>query len=224
MNFGNRLVEARNQAGLSQKRLAEILEITPSRLNYWEKNKREPDVSMIKKIATTLHVSADYLIGNEVQKVPLSFEMSPAEQEHIKKYHTLDRYGKEMVDSILDREFDYCHPWSGCSKAITQIGKTIDYVIKHHDDRHIHYRIVDAMYDTARRAGVDKETVQAKFTRNMGYGTIANLKTSLDDYLRGKNDNLENELRAIGSKQKEPDRTAIENLIVRLRAYRKNHS
>ena len=47
--FGKRLVSARNKLNLSQKDLAEKLGITPTRLNYYEKDKREPDISMIKK-------------------------------------------------------------------------------------------------------------------------------------------------------------------------------
>ncbi len=61
--FRDRLVEARLNKNLTQKRLAELLEVTPTRLNYWEKGKREPDVAMIKKISGALNVSADYLMG-----------------------------------------------------------------------------------------------------------------------------------------------------------------
>ena len=50
MEFGDRLVKAREKKGLNQKELAQLLGITPTRLNYWEKNKREPDVFMIKKL------------------------------------------------------------------------------------------------------------------------------------------------------------------------------
>lgn len=80
MTFGERLVKAREQANLKQNQLAELLGITPSRLNYWEKDKREPDVLMLKKIAQNLNVSADYLIGNISNE-----EYSFAEQSLIKK-------------------------------------------------------------------------------------------------------------------------------------------
>ena len=38
--LGKRLVKIRKEKGLTQKRLAELLDITPTRLNYWEKDKR----------------------------------------------------------------------------------------------------------------------------------------------------------------------------------------
>ena len=40
-----------------------MLDITPTRLNYWEKDKREPDISMIKKISEVLQIDPNFLIG-----------------------------------------------------------------------------------------------------------------------------------------------------------------
>lgn len=61
--LGKRLVKIRKEKGLTQKRLAELLDITPTRLNYWEKDKREPDISMIKKISEVLQIDPNFLIG-----------------------------------------------------------------------------------------------------------------------------------------------------------------
>lgn len=64
MTFGNRLAECMKKAGYNQKQLAEAIGVTPVRLNYWIKDKRQPDIAWIKKLASVLNVSADYLIGN----------------------------------------------------------------------------------------------------------------------------------------------------------------
>ena len=65
MTFGEKIVRRRNELSLSQKELASRLGISPTRLNYWEKDKREPDVGMIKALSKALHLPADILIGNE---------------------------------------------------------------------------------------------------------------------------------------------------------------
>ena len=65
MTFGERLVYYRTKKDLTQKALAEILGITPTRLNYWEKDKREPDVEMVRHLSEALGVSADILIGRK---------------------------------------------------------------------------------------------------------------------------------------------------------------
>lgn len=79
MTFGERIVFYRGKKKINQKQLAQILGITPTRLNYWEKDKRQPDVSMIKAISDALEVSPDILIGN-----------APDESEQIKKSPELE--------------------------------------------------------------------------------------------------------------------------------------
>ena len=64
MTFGERIVFYRGKKNINQKQLAQMLGITPTRLNYWEKDKRQPDVAMIKAISEALDVSPDILIGN----------------------------------------------------------------------------------------------------------------------------------------------------------------
>lgn len=64
-SFAERLINAREKKNLTQKQLAEKLGITPTRLNYWEKGKREPNIEMIGKLAESLDVSPDSLMGWE---------------------------------------------------------------------------------------------------------------------------------------------------------------
>lgn len=64
MTFGERLSKCIKDAGYTQKQLADMIGITPVRLNYWIKDKRQPDIPMIKGLASALNVSSDYLIGN----------------------------------------------------------------------------------------------------------------------------------------------------------------
>ena len=106
MTFGNRLKQARENKGYNQKQFAERLGVTPTRLNYWEKDKREPDVAIIKQIAQILEVSSDWLIGNNLINVDITF--SANEKQHIKKYRSLDLYGQKAVDNLMDIELERC--------------------------------------------------------------------------------------------------------------------
>lgn len=117
MTFGNRLKQAREEKGYNQKQFAEQLGITATRLNYWEKDKREPDVALIKKISEALNISSDWLIGNEFDL--LEFAISEHEKKYIKKYRTLDRYGKKAVDDLLENEYKRCTEVSDEPKVIT---------------------------------------------------------------------------------------------------------
>ena len=66
--FGQRLVDAREKKGYNQKQFAELLNITPTRLNYWEKDKREPDFFMFSKIVELLDTDANQLLGLNFNK------------------------------------------------------------------------------------------------------------------------------------------------------------
>lgn len=99
MTFGEKIVSSRNALGLTQKELAARLGITATRLNYWEKDKRQPDVLMIQTIAEALGVSADYLIGNK--KAPGS---TPEAMKVAREYEALDEWGKRVVDDVIADE------------------------------------------------------------------------------------------------------------------------
>ena len=102
MTFGERLVQARKKIGLNQKQLAEKINITPTRLNYWEKDKRQPDVKMIQKLAKALNTTGDELIGIELDHKNI---ITSDEIDKIKKYRALDEHGKKIVDFNLDEEY-----------------------------------------------------------------------------------------------------------------------
>jgi transcriptional regulator with XRE-family HTH domain len=81
--FGSRLVKLREKKGLNQRQLAEILNITPTRLNYWEKDKREPDFFMFSKIVQVLNADANELLGlNQIN----NFHVSAVEKKLLNAY------------------------------------------------------------------------------------------------------------------------------------------
>lgn len=81
--FGKRLVYARNKKEYSQKQLAELMGITPTRLNYWEKDKREPDILMLKKLSEILEVDSDFLIGNWPDDFYEDYQNARSDQERL---------------------------------------------------------------------------------------------------------------------------------------------
>lgn len=84
MTFGERLVFYRSRKNMSQKSLAESLGITPTALNYWEKDKREPSIATVKQLAEILDVSANILIGLEEEEIKKSPAPEGAEDEIVK--------------------------------------------------------------------------------------------------------------------------------------------
>ena len=62
--FGKALRELRKKNNLSQKKLAEAIDVAPSTISMYEKGKRNPNEELLKTIATYFNVSTDYLLGH----------------------------------------------------------------------------------------------------------------------------------------------------------------
>ena len=65
MTFGEKLKEARKEAGLSQEQLAEKMSVSRSAIAKWENDKGMPDINNLKAIAQLLNVSIDYLLDDD---------------------------------------------------------------------------------------------------------------------------------------------------------------
>ncbi len=65
MTFGEKLKEARKEAGLTQDELAEKLSVSRSAVAKWESDKGLPDVNNLKAMSQLLSVSLDYLLDDE---------------------------------------------------------------------------------------------------------------------------------------------------------------
>ena len=64
-NFGQRLREARINAGLSQSELEEISGIPKARLSRYENGHVEPSIQTLNRLARALNVSEASLLGDE---------------------------------------------------------------------------------------------------------------------------------------------------------------
>jgi len=63
VEFGKRLKELRNNAGLTQKQLAEMLGVTSSVVSYYELSERNPSPEILVKLSKIFHISTDKLLG-----------------------------------------------------------------------------------------------------------------------------------------------------------------
>lgn len=63
MSFGDVLAELRQDKGLYQKQLGELLNVSTSTISNYETNTHLPDYKTIVRIADYFEVSIDYLFG-----------------------------------------------------------------------------------------------------------------------------------------------------------------
>lgn len=65
MTFGEKLLKLRSDAGLSQDKLAEMLEVSRQSVSKWERDEAMPDTDKIVLISKIFSVSTDSLLKDE---------------------------------------------------------------------------------------------------------------------------------------------------------------
>ena len=66
--ISDKIKQLREQAGLSQSQLAKKLDVTRSSVNAWEMGLSTPTTQYIVALTKLFHVSADYILGIEVEQ------------------------------------------------------------------------------------------------------------------------------------------------------------
>jgi len=64
--FGSKLQQARKISKISQEKLAELLDVAPRTIQYWEAGSYEPSIEMIKKIVKILQCDIRFLFDIEM--------------------------------------------------------------------------------------------------------------------------------------------------------------
>ena len=81
--FGQRLRELRCAFGWNQVELARRLNVSKQTVSNWENENIQPSIEMLVKLAQTLSVSADYLLGLEGRQTLDVSGLSPQAVGHL---------------------------------------------------------------------------------------------------------------------------------------------
>lgn len=123
--FISKLKELREEKGIQQKELAEILDVSKSTVSGWEVGRNEPNQEMLIKIAAYFNVTIDCLLGttDEWGNVTISSgnvsgngntvnshntinartvaPLSAADTDLLRKYHAAPADLRKAVDKLL---------------------------------------------------------------------------------------------------------------------------
>lgn len=99
------LKKLRKEYDLSQRELAEILNISQQSINKYETRNVQPDIEILKKMADYFHTTIDYIVGREEQlqvvagdqKIQLSIE----EIALLAQYRNLHEKERECLRMLL---------------------------------------------------------------------------------------------------------------------------
>lgn len=91
MKLGDILKEFLEQNDMTQKELAQALDITPAALGNYVRNMREPDYDTLLKIADYFHVSTDSLLNHTFDS-----KLTRDEETLLELYRSLNPEQKEF--------------------------------------------------------------------------------------------------------------------------------
>lgn len=117
MDFGTKIKELREQSGLTQKQMSEILGVSKSNISKYESNAVEPSLETLKNYAIYFSISADYLLGVNTSAEQLSTKTNISDGSTGEGH----RYFFFFFDNLLRDTFV-----SRLKKAIAENGISID--------------------------------------------------------------------------------------------------
>ena len=103
--IGSKLREIRETTGMNKKEFAQYLGLKYTTYNNYETEAREPASDFLILISEKFDVSIDYLLGlKDESEILHSYQLKAGEYEYIKKYRSLDPFGQEHVNTVLEWE------------------------------------------------------------------------------------------------------------------------
>lgn len=97
--LGQRIRNRRKQLGLSQRDLAGQVETAATNLNHYEKGTRNTPLELVVKLATTLGVTTDFLLGASEESQQFFVDAETAEA--FRGYRELSPRDRQVVIDFI---------------------------------------------------------------------------------------------------------------------------
>ena len=114
MDFKGNLKELRNEKNLTQKELANYLNMSKNVICEWEKGRSEPSIENLKKLSIIFDCSIDFLLGKTDDDFGTSYSlpvMDKETQELLKIFEILNQRQRELLlayaEGMLEFEKEY---------------------------------------------------------------------------------------------------------------------
>lgn len=120
MSFSERLKERRESLSMSRAELAAKLGVTASAIGNYENGVSSPKIEILYKIFEVLKVDPNYLWQDELSNVVQNFPVAHSERELLQKIRTLDEYGKDMVATVVEKEYERVHSTANAQHDYTR--------------------------------------------------------------------------------------------------------
>jgi len=100
--FGERLAALRKAQGLTQVQLADLLDVSQQAITAYESGQRRVPISTLPRLADTLGVGIEELIGTPHRRGTGKRGPAPKLQQQLERVHALPKAKQRMVSEVLD--------------------------------------------------------------------------------------------------------------------------
>ena len=107
MSIGSRIKQRREELGLTQPELANLIGVSKGSIGNYESNVSSPNEKILFKLFSALKCDANFLYQDDM-KIMQTDNFTFEEKKHIKKYRELDTHGRDMVDTVIEKEYERC--------------------------------------------------------------------------------------------------------------------
>jgi transcriptional regulator with XRE-family HTH domain len=91
--------------GYTQAQLAALVDVSESAISQYESGKKIPSTETLYKLGEALDCPVSDILDD---RKSVEFSLSTLEREFIRKYRSLDKHGKSIVDFVLNEEAERC--------------------------------------------------------------------------------------------------------------------
>ena len=144
MGIGERIRQRRMELNISRNQLANMVHVTPSAIANYENSVSYPKIEILIALMAALQVDANYLyrdyLSDQMVRTLCGGMVAQREQESIEKYRKLSDVGREVVNMVIDEEYQRLerHGWEHypCWKPGERL-KNSGFILQEH--RHVLY-------------------------------------------------------------------------------------
>lgn len=102
IKIGKRIKETREKLGFNQAKLAAEAEITPAAISQIEAGDRTPSTPILRRLASALQVSADYLLGSTDKAELKDLLQDQSLQKFFRGFQDLSEQDKVQIEKQID--------------------------------------------------------------------------------------------------------------------------
>ena len=103
MTISESIKKLRKTYSITQADLGEIVGLSSKAIGAWESGRAEPRIGAIEQIASYFKIPKTKVLGWDEE-----CELNDKETKLIEKYRVLDKYGEQVVDTVLEVEYTRC--------------------------------------------------------------------------------------------------------------------